>query len=131
MLPDHQRRDVAERAERAAGVGRHDDVDEGQGDKPRVPLADGGSATFYLADFEKTTAAGTEAVRCRWAWAADGTWHAPDYPRLFFARSQVSRPVLYKLYVVHPLGDEDLTKSDPYRTLAADLATALGRHLAK
>ena len=53
---------------------------------------------------------GTEAVRCRWAWTADGTWHAPDYPRLFFAKSQVSLPVLYKLYVVHPLGDEDLTK---------------------
>jgi hypothetical protein len=94
-----------------------------------LPVA-GGSVSFYVADFEKTTATGTEAVRCRWAWTADGTWHAPDYPRLFFARSQVRLPVLYKLYVVHPLGDEDLTKSDPYRTFAADLAAALGRPLA-
>ena len=35
-----------------------------------IPLAEGGSVTFYLADFEKTTASGTEAVRCRWAWTA-------------------------------------------------------------
>jgi hypothetical protein len=98
--------------------------------KDSVTLPGGRAATFYVADFEKTTATGTEAVRCRWAWTADGTWHAPDYPRLFFARSQVRLPVLYKLYVVHPLGDEDLTKSDPYRTFAADLAAALGRPLA-
>jgi hypothetical protein len=95
-----------------------------------LPVAGGGSVTFYVADFEKATASGTEAVRCRWAWTADGTWHAPDYPRLFFAKSQVSLPVLYKLYVVHPLGDEDLTKTDPYRTFAADLAAALGQHVA-
>jgi hypothetical protein len=96
-----------------------------------LPLPGGGDVTFYVADFEKTTASGTEAVRCRWAWTADGTWHAPDYPRLFFARSQARLPVLYKLYVVHSLGDEDLTKTDPYRTFAADLAVALGQHVAK
>lgn len=99
--------------------------------KQTLPLPGGGSVEFYIAEFEKTTASGTEAVRCRWAWTADGTWHAPDYPRLFFARSQASLPVLYKLYVVHAIGDEDLTKSDPYRTFAADLAVALGRHVAK
>jgi hypothetical protein len=98
--------------------------------KQTLSLAGGGSVTFYVADFEKTSASGTEAVRCRWAWTADGTWYAPDYPRLFFAKSQVNLPVLYKLYVVHPIGDEDLTKNDPYRTLAADLAAALGRQLA-
>jgi len=96
-----------------------------------LPVASGGTVEFYVGDFEKTTATGTEAVRCRWAWTADGTWHAPDYPRLFFARSQASLPVLYKLYVVHPIGDEDLTKTDSYRTFAADLAVALGRHVEK
>jgi hypothetical protein len=55
--------------------------------KQTLPLAGGSSVSFYVADFEKTTATGTEAVRCRWAWTADGTWHAPDYPRLF-AKSQ-------------------------------------------
>lgn len=98
--------------------------------KQTLPLPGGGNVTFYVADFEKTTATGSEAVRCRWAWTADGTWHAPDYPRLFFAKSQVNLPVLYKLYIVHPIGDEDLTKSDPYRTFAADLAVALGRQFA-
>ncbi|HVK11877.1 MAG TPA: hypothetical protein VM597_24100 [Gemmataceae bacterium] len=95
--------------------------------KQTLPLGDGSAASFYVADFEKTSATGTETVRCRWSWSADGTWHAPDYPRLFFAKSQVSLPVLYKLYVVHPLGEDDLNKSDPYRTFAADLAAALGR----
>jgi hypothetical protein len=93
--------------------------------KQTLQMTGGGSVSFYVADFEKTSATGTEAVRCRWAWTADGTWHAPDYPRLFFAKSQVSMPVLYKLYIVHTLGDEDLTKNDPYRTFAADLAGAL------
>jgi hypothetical protein len=97
--------------------------------KQTLPLPGGGSAEFYVADFEKTSASGTEAVRCRWTWTADGTWHAPDYPRLFFARSPVQMPVLYKLYLVHPIGDEDLTRNDPYRTLAADLAASLGRQL--
>ena len=104
---------------------------KGPPSKQALPMPGGETVTFYVADFEKTTALGSEAVRCRWAWTADGTWHAPDYPRLFFARSQASLPVLYKLYVVHPIGDEDLTKSDPYRTFAADLAVALGRRHAK
>ena len=99
--------------------------------KQTLPLADGGSVTFYVADFEKSTATGQDAIRVRWAWSADGTWVAPDYPRLFFARSQVNLPVLYKLYVAHALGDEDLTKSDPYRTFAAELAAALGTHVKK
>lgn len=99
--------------------------------KQTLPTAGGGSVTFYLADFEKTSASGTESVRCRWTWTADGTWHAPDYPRLFFAKSQFNLPVLYKLYIVHPIGDEDLTQNDPYRTFAADLAQALGRQFDK
>jgi hypothetical protein len=90
-----------------------------------LPLPGGGSASFYVADFEKTSAAGAESVRARWTWTADGTWQAPDYPRLFFAKSQLNLPVLYKLYIVHPIGDEDLTKSDPYRTFAAELAAVL------
>jgi hypothetical protein len=104
---------------------------KGPPSKQTLPMPGGGSVSYYLADFEKTSAAGTETVRCRWAWTADGTWQAPDYPRLFFAKSQVNLPVLYKMYIVHPIGDEDLTKSDPYRTFAADLAATLGRQFAK
>lgn len=97
--------------------------------KQTLPLSNGGTASFYMADFQKTSATGTETVRVRWAWSADGTWQAPDYPRLFFAQSQWQLPILYKLYVVHPVDDEDLTKNDPYRTFAADLAVTLGRQL--
>jgi hypothetical protein len=104
---------------------------KGPPSKQTLPLPGGGSVSYYLADFEKTSAAGTESVRCRWAWTADGTWQAPEYPRLFFAKSQVNLPVLYKMYIVHPIGDEDLTKSDPYRTFAADLAATLGRQFAR
>jgi hypothetical protein len=95
-----------------------------------VPLSTGGNASFYVADFQKTRVTGTETVRVRWAWSAEGTWQAPTYPRLFFARSQLSLPVLYKLYIVHHLtDDEDLTKNDPYRTFSADLAAALSPHV--
>ena len=104
---------------------------KGPPSKQTLPMPGGGTVSYYLADFEKTSAAGTESVRCRWAWTADGTWQAPEYPRLFFARSQVNLPVLYKMYIVHPIGDEDLTKSDPYRTFAADLAATLGRQFAR
>jgi hypothetical protein len=98
---------------------------KGPPSKQTLPTSGGGNVSFYVADFEKTTSTGTEAVRCRWTWTADGAWQAPDYPRLFFAKSQVNLPVLYKLYVVHPIGDEELTKNDPYRTFAADLTAAL------
>jgi hypothetical protein len=104
---------------------------KGSPSKQTLPMPGGGSVSYYLADFEKTSAAGTESVRCRWAWTADGTWQAPEYPRLFFAKTKVDLPVLYKMYIVHPIGDEDLTKSDPYRTFAADLAATLGRQFAK
>ncbi len=97
--------------------------------KESVPLPGGKAASFYVADFQKTTATGTETVRVRWAWSADGTWEAPDYPRLFFARRQLQLPVLYKLYVVNVLDETDLTKTDPYRTFAGDLASHLAKEM--
>jgi len=93
--------------------------------KETVPMPDGATAAFYVADFQKTTATGSETVRVRWAWSADGTWQAPEYPRLFFARRQLQLPVLYKLYVVNTVDETDLTKADPYRTFAAALASRL------
>jgi hypothetical protein len=38
-----------------------------------------------------------------WSWSADGRWLTPNYPRLTFA----SYPILYKLYVVRTLGDDE------------------------
>ena len=97
--------------------------------KQTIPLAEkGASASFWVGDFDKTTAAGTEAIRVRWAWTADGNWQAPDYPRWIFARS----PILYKLYIVQPLAEEDdLTREDPYRKFVADLIPSLNRQLPK
>jgi hypothetical protein len=92
-----------------------------------IPIA-GGEAHFYSADFEKPGALGVEAIRVRWSWTADGHWQAPDYPRWFFARS----PILYKLYIVQPLSDdEDLIRDDPYRKFVADLVPVLNRHFAR
>ncbi|WP_020470504.1 hypothetical protein [Zavarzinella formosa] len=98
--------------------------------KENIPLPDGRSVAFYVADFQKTTATVSETVRVRWAWSADGQWEAPDYPRLFFARRQLQLPVLYKLYVVNVVDETDLTKTDPYRTFAAELASRLGNEMA-
>lgn len=97
--------------------------------KETLPLPGGKTTLFYVADFQKTTATGSETVRVRWAWSADGSWEAPDYPRLFFARRQLQLPVLYKLYVVNVLDESDLTKNDPYRTFAGELADRLGQEL--
>jgi len=87
-----------------------------------IPISDGRSAAFWMADFTK----GNESIRIRWGWSADGSWQAPDYPRWTFARS----PLLYKLYIVQPLNeDEDLSRDDPYRRFVAELVPALSRQL--
>ncbi len=91
-----------------------------------ITLADGKSASFWVGDFVKNRATGDELIRVRWSWSGDGDWQAPDYPRWIFARM----PVLYKLYIVHPLNDDDdLTKNDPYRKFVADLIPALNGQL--
>ena len=78
-----------------------------------VELPGGGTARFLVADVEKTTAAGTDRQRVRWAWTADGTWDAPDYPRFTYFRAGE----LFKLYVVNRLSD-DATANDPDKVTA-------------
>jgi hypothetical protein len=81
----------------------------------------GGTAEFYIADFEKKTATRQERVRIRWAWSADGTWIAPDNPRWQFAKRINAVPELYKLYVATPLPDsngEDKAHEDEPQTQA-------------
>lgn len=91
-----------------------------------VALDDGKTASFWMADFTKTSATGSENIRVRWAWTADGTWQAPDYPRWVFARA----PILYKFYLMHPLTDDaDLTREDPYRKFAAALMPLMSRQI--
>ena len=80
-------------------------------------LPSGGTADYYVADFEKKTATKANRVRVRWAWSTDGTWVAPDSPRWQFARQLNAVPVLYKLYVATPLpepdGEERVPEDDP------------------
>jgi hypothetical protein len=68
------------------------------------------AADFNLATMQKGGPLGSGAVRLFWGWSADGTWKAPDWPRLVFGR----KPALFKLYVLRrqPRADEPLAE-DP------------------
>jgi hypothetical protein len=68
-----------------------------------VELPGGGTASYYVAEFEKVTATRTDRQRVRWAWSADGNWTAPDRPRWAFVRCAE----LAKLYIVTAAPDAD------------------------
>jgi hypothetical protein len=68
-----------------------------------IDLPGGGTASYYVAEFEKKTATRSERQRVRWAWSSDGTWDAPDRPRFAYLRA----PELYKLYIVNPVPEGD------------------------
>lgn len=104
-----------------------------RGPKKETIELPGGTATYYVADFEKTTATRQDRVRVRWAWhtgANDGAWEAPDSPRWQFAARLAQVPVLYKVYVVTPLpdGDDERTEDDP--TARAFAAAAFAQYAA-
>jgi hypothetical protein len=90
--------------------------------KQSVELPGGGTAEYYVADFERKKAAGTDRVRVRWAWTADGTWAAPDRPRWAYARV----PELFKLYIVTTLPDADGGDDPP--AVRGFVAAALAQH---
>lgn len=99
--------------------------------KETVELPGGGTATYYVADFEKTTATRQDRVRVRWAWhTGEGAWEAPDSPRWQFAARLARVPVLYKVYVVTPLpdGDDERPEDDP--TARAFVAAAFAQYAA-
>lgn len=73
-----------------------------------IELPGGGTAAYYVADFERKTATATERHRVRWAWSANGTWMAPDRPRFEYLRD----PELFKLYIVTPVTDPDGSTED-------------------
>jgi hypothetical protein len=51
-------------------------------------------AEFFTTAFQKP--GGTDPLRIYWAWSADGTWRAPNHPRLTY----LGQRSLCKLYVV-------------------------------
>jgi len=71
--------------------------------RERIDLPGGGSAEYFVAEFEKKTATRTERVRVRWSWSTDGTWVAPDRARMEF----LGFAELVKLYIVTPVSDAD------------------------
>jgi hypothetical protein len=93
-----------------------------------VPLAGGGEATCYVAEFEKKTATRTDRQRVRWAWATPaGPWGAPDHPR--FTWGYMSQPELYKLYVVTALPPDDGGKpADDAPAVRQFVAAAFGQY---
>jgi hypothetical protein len=60
-----------------------------------------GSATYFVADFEKKRESGVERLRIRWSWTTDGVWEAPDRARFHYMRATE----LHKLYIATPIAD--------------------------
>lgn len=69
----------------------------------------GQNARFWTGHFQKKRPSGTESIRIYWGWTGDGTWQAPNYPRLYYA----GKSRLHKLYVIHNVttGENDDTQS--------------------
>jgi hypothetical protein len=65
-------------------------------------------------------------LRVFWAWSVDGTWRAPDNPRLFFRGA----PALYKLYLLREAApSEGGPDEEPCLELARELLPELRRAL--
>ncbi|MGL4421323.1 MAG: hypothetical protein ACRCZF_11700 [Gemmataceae bacterium] len=93
-----------------------------------ITLPGGGTATYFVADFERKRATSTERQRVRWCWSVDGTWTAPEYARFQFMKE----PELYKLYVVSPLaelGPVDPVDPEPVREFIAAVYAQFGTGL--
>jgi hypothetical protein len=87
-------------------------------------LPSGKTAKFWTGHFEKKKPSGIESIRIYWGWTVDGQWQAPDYPRLLFA----GKATLHKLYMIHPVSQEDEEDSTPFRDFMIKYVTELNRH---
>ena len=77
---------------------------------------------FWVATFKKSADDFPASVRVYWSWSATGQWLAPDRPRMTFARYWM----LYKLYVVHPIRDEnEEIEGAPVHDLIKELTSAM------
>ena len=61
-----------------------------------VELPGGGVATYYVAEFEKTTQTRADRQRVRWGWSVGNGWEAPDRPRFAY----LTCAELAKIYVI-------------------------------
>jgi hypothetical protein len=93
------------------------------GQPVRITAATAPQVEFWTARFRKEGAVVPSYLRIFWAWSADGTWQAPDRPRLTFA----SFPVLYKLYVLRELDrPEEPLEDDPCLRFLRDALPEVG-----
>jgi hypothetical protein len=86
----------------------------------------GTPAAFRHAVFAKSNTTVPTYLRILWSWTADGTWAAPDNPRLVFAPHRA----LYKLYLIRTMDTaEEPIEDDPslafLQTLLPELKRAL------
>ena len=61
-----------------------------------VDLPGGGTATYTVAEFEKTTQTTTDRQRVRWGWSVGNGWESPNKPRFAY----LTCAELAKIYVI-------------------------------
>lgn len=100
--------------------------------KETVDLPGGGTATYLVAEFEKTTEGGPpDRHRVRWSWSTNGTWTVPTNPRFAFVPwfSAPAGTELYKLYVVTAVAP-DATEAPDSAAVRAEVAEAFAQYSA-
>jgi hypothetical protein len=74
-----------------------------------------GSVTAWCGDFHKQTETASSRLKVFWTMTADGSWEAPSYARVYFARART----LTKCYVIVPYAEGDPGAADEvYRDFA-------------
>ncbi len=86
------------------------------------------AAHCWMTRFRKEENSGSVQLRIFWTWFGDGTWQAPDSPRLTFAHL----PALYKLYTVRELPPrQERLEQDPSLDLLQHLLPVLAETLTR
>lgn len=72
-----------------------------------IPIGSGsGPVALKAARFRKQSGTGADVLDISWTWTSNGSWEAPDNPRLHYA----PEPLLYKLYLIQRV---DPTRDQP------------------
>jgi hypothetical protein len=82
-----------------------------------IPGEDGSEHSFWRVSFRSNNSYGDQ-LRVYYAWAAEDTWRASEYPRFEYA----GRPILYKLQISSLVAREaDAEKDDPCKAFLAEM----------
>ena len=80
--------------------------------KETVELANGTTASYLVAVYEKKTATSVDRQRIRWSWSTAGEWEVPDHARWHYLWHTVKSPELYKIYIVTPESVREDSRSE-------------------